>query len=236
MKLLIEGNISAGKSSLIKVLISQTSFKNVKILDSGNNFMTTNPEYNLLKLFKTNPYNWSFLLQYTFLNFLSYVQETQYDKNTLSITSRSMTSAFHVFTKYYYYKGYITDQNMYILKNRMLQLIRKSIPFDVMVFIDVGIEVLSQRRSTSEVKYLAEDIAKYYSLENFLPLSIMNNTAKNYIILNGNKPLKELHTNTEIKNYGFPKFKTLKLMDSDIYLVETYRDLIGVLELLDLCN
>lgn len=185
MKIIIEGNIHSGKTTLINYL--SNFFKNqFTVYDSGFSIFHPNEEFNIAILSKKDPKKWTFARQLNFIKLLHEIQNKKYDKNV--IFNRSIYSAFLVFTN----KEYM-DMNLSSIEYEFLENVFKNCikdtkeECDLLIYLYASEEVL-QKRNTKNI--FKNEISKFQKLYALLPFSNYFQD-KNIIKIDTTQGLKE---------------------------------------------
>lgn len=121
-KIVLEGNISSGKTCLINFL--KEKIKDADINDSGFTLFHPNPKYNLLAYNTKNPKEWTFVTQLVFMKLLNQIQNQDFDKKNY-IFKRSIYSVQNVFNNVYRDCGFITNNEYSCLLQTYNKLLTK---------------------------------------------------------------------------------------------------------------
>lgn len=217
MKILIEGNIGAGKTTLINHLLNFLLENNiinivneyqikdnisdkkvVNLFDSGSLFFKNKTGVNILKELNNDQETWACLVQHNFLLLLDYIQN-DYIKdqtNNINIFSRSIYSASNIFTKTLIEENKITKDEESFLSGIYTKLLtRPQIPIDVLIIlkcdIDEIIKRLESRDNRKDYTYIKHLQTHYNSIESIIKKEA--NVKKIYTI-DTNKPIDTLNT------------------------------------------
>lgn len=219
MRLIIEGNISSGKSTLIRYFQKKIKDDEICINDSGRIYFNTDPRFNVLQLASNDPKRWTFLLQLTFLSFLK--EREKEDAKRFTITARSTLSVINVFSKSYLEQGFISNEEYNYLES--FDNLHKSEPCDILIFISSTQHL--NRCSNSLMKEKSILYSQFYERKRFLDTVISKRFAKKIIILNGDLPLEELERETDA---------TLEIPGTDndgimVYEANTYQEVLKLI-------
>lgn len=226
MRLVIEGNISSGKSTLIKYIKRKVREDDLCINDSGQIYFKKESRYNLLKLTSSDPLKWTFLLQLNFLLFLK-TREKE-DTKKFTITSRSSFSVMNIFSKAYLEQGYISIEEYEYLRN--INNLYKQEACDVLVFISSSNS--SERCSESIMKDKIFLYAKYYDKKSFIESVIFEKFTKRIIILNGDSSLDELELESGSDTTSDKDIPCTTISGITIYEAKTYQDVLRLLNII----
>lgn len=187
-KIIIEGNISSGKTTLINFL--KEELKDVNVVDSGFSLFHPNLEYNIIKYSNEEPKEWTFLAQVTFMKLLNKIQNKPLNSK-FNIFNRSIYSVQHVFNQTYRDENYISDKEYKYLTELYNKLLTKeTVPIDILVFFTSEIEILKERSTNNSFKNLIPKFQSYYDtlLENIY----FYTNIKSIYIIDGCKSKNEL--------------------------------------------
>lgn len=187
-KIVIEGNISSGKTTLINFL--KEELKDVNILDSGFSLFHPNLDYNIIKYSNEEPKEWTFLAQVTFMKLLNKIQNKNFTSR-FNIFNRSIYSAHHVFNQTYKDELYLSDTEYKYLSKLYYKLLEKeSVPIDVLIFFSSDAKTLEARATNNSFKDFIPKFQKYYDtlLQN---IYYLKNIKKIYVI-DASKPKNEI--------------------------------------------
>lgn len=185
MKIILEGNINTGKSTLIKYLTK--FFKDMFIVhDSGFEFFHPDKCFNIATLSKIDPKSWSFLRQLNFIKLLDEIQnKKKYEKSV--IFNRSIYSAFNIFTQKEYLEGNIDDVEYEFIERVYKKCMPENDNFDLMIYLYASDDVLINRHTNN---IFSSDISKFQKLyKSFTLLPELRD--KNIILLNTDKNFTE---------------------------------------------
>lgn len=170
-KIIIEGNINSGKTTLINFL--KENLKDVSSIDSGFALFHPNLDYNIIKYSNDEPKEWTFLTQVTFMKILNKIQNKVFESK-FNIFNRSIYSVQHVFNNVYRDEMYINESEYKYLTDLYYSLLKKETkPTDMLIFLTSDIETLELRSTNNTFKHFIPKFQRYYDrlLENIYYLT-----------------------------------------------------------------
>lgn len=170
-KIIIEGNINSGKTTLINFL--KENLKDVSSIDSGFALFHPNLDYNIIKYSNDEPKEWTFLTQVTFMKILNKIQNKVFESK-FNIFNRSIYSVQHVFNNVYRDEMYINESEYKYLTDLYYNLLKKETkPIDMLIFLTSDIETLELRSTNNTFKHFIPKFQRYYDrlLENIYYLT-----------------------------------------------------------------
>lgn len=186
-KVIIEGNVSSGKSTLINYLKSK--LEDCYILDSGFGLFHPNLDYNIINYNNENPKEWTFLTQLTFMKLLEKLQN-QEQNHSISIFNRSIHSVHHVFNKVYRNEKYMSYEEykyLYLLYEKLKQ---RETTIDLLIYFRSDPKVLETRATNNKFKQYIKKFQIYY--DTLIDIFKLNTKIKKIYIIDSNKKKEEL--------------------------------------------
>lgn len=195
-RIVIEGNICCGKTTLINYLINELKDlgNDLNVMDSGYELFNNNSKYNMLRFNFENPQKWTFLVQMNFLMLLNEIQNNNLTSR-INIFNRSILSVHNVFNKAYRDNNIISyKENLYLetLYKKLLKSESKEI--DLLIFFKSDIQTLLKRSSVNTYKKYIPSLQVHYN--NFLKvIKDKSINIKQVYIIDSSKPISELQNN-----------------------------------------
>jgi deoxyadenosine/deoxycytidine kinase len=187
-KIIIEGNIGSGKTTLIDFLKSE--LQDVNVVDSEFSLFHPNLDYNIIKYSNEDPKEWTFLSQVTFMKLLNKIQNKPFTSR-FNIFNRSIYSVQHVFNQTYRDEKYISDSEYKYLTKLCHKLLKKeTISIDILIFFSSDVKTLESRSIDNPFKHFIPLFQRYYDtlLENIYFFT----NIKSIYVIDSSKPKNEL--------------------------------------------
>lgn len=190
-RIVLEGNICSGKTTLIEYLKENINKSDINVVDSGFVLFHPNLEYNILRYNNEDPKNWTFLAQVTFMRLLNKLQNKEM-KCPINVFNRSIFSVHNVFNQVYYEDDYLSSSEYTYLNKLYKKLIKQeTTPIDLLIFFKTETAALETRATTNTFKHYIPKFQSFY--DKLLKIIKNDNTCiKEIYIIDSNKPLNEL--------------------------------------------
>lgn len=225
MKIIIEGNVGAGKTTFLTYFLKylqiyNTKYKNIiefpekdKILtseknslhvfDSGSTFFKNKSNVNALELAKQNT-QWYGLIQHTFLFNLNYIQNDLIQNSNsqhINIYSRSIYSSTEIFSNVLYKLNYLSKSNLDFLKKEYENILIKEnqISIDLLIIVVCeNEELLLQRLKNRDGHIETEYILELQrAYKNIESIICSKTNVKNIVYINTNQSLDKIYKSIE---------------------------------------
>lgn len=225
MKIIIEGNVGAGKTTFLTYFLKylqiyNTKYKNIiefpekdKILtsdknslhvfDSGSTFFKNKSNVNALELAKQNT-QWYSLIQHTFLFNLDYIQNDLIQNSNsqhINIYSRSIYSSTEIFSNVLYKLNYLSKSNLDFLQKEYNNILvkEKQISIDLLIIVVCeNEELLLQRLKNRDGHIETEYILELqHAYKNIESIICSKTNVKNIVYINTNQDLDKIYKSIE---------------------------------------
>ncbi|QKE44566.1 hypothetical protein Yalta_119 [Yalta virus] len=190
-RIVLEGNICSGKTTLIEYLKENIKREDINVVDSGFGLFHPNLEYNILRYNNEDPKNWTFLAQVTFMQLLNKLQNKEMNCH-INVFNRSIFSVHNVFNQVYYEDAYLTSTEYGYLNKLYKKLIkRETKQIDLLIFFKSETATLETRATTNTFKRYIPRFQTYYD-KLLKIIKNDNKDIKNIYIIDSNKSLDDL--------------------------------------------
>lgn len=188
-RIILEGNICSGKTTLINYL--KDNIKELNVVDSGFTLFHPNLEYNIIRYNNEDPKEWTFITQITFMRLLNKIQNKPLTSN-INIFNRSIFSVHNVFNQVYNEDRLFTiEEYMYLNKLYKKLIKQETTPIDLLIFFNSETSVLESRSSSNTFKNYIPRFQGYYD-KLLKKIKNENVNVKQIYIIDATKTLDEL--------------------------------------------
>lgn len=136
----IEGNIGAGKSTILSLLNERNPDKFEIIQEPLEDWERNN----ILEDYYKEPKKFAFTFQQLVLKAFELTEESK-KSNKILIRERSPFSSYYIFTAIQYGHSHITEEELNQLKHQVEKVVKDNNPFNLIIYLSAPVEIVKGR-------------------------------------------------------------------------------------------